>query len=108
MIFRLGLGIAAGAALVILPFVASSVWQNLLITTFYFAYLGQAWNILGGYAGQLSLGHAAFFAIGAYTSVVLHTHLGLSPWLGCSPAPSWRRSSARGSASSASPSGPPG
>ena len=58
------------------------MWQNLLITTFYFAYLGQAWNVLGGYAGQLSLGHAAFFSIGAYTSVVLHTHLGLSPWFG--------------------------
>lgn len=82
MILRVGLGAAAGAALVVLPFVASSVWQNLLITTFYFAFLGQAWNVLGGYAGQLSLGHAAFFSIGAYTSVVLHTHLGVSPWLG--------------------------
>jgi branched-chain amino acid transport system permease protein len=79
---RLALGLAAGAALCVLPFVVPSVWQNLLITTFYFAYLGQAWNVLGGYAGQLSLGHAAFFAVGAYTSVVLHLHLGLSPWLG--------------------------
>ncbi len=70
---RLGVGLGVGALLVWLPFTVSSVWQNLLITTFYFAYLGQAWNILGGYAGQLSLGHAAFFAIGAYTSVVLHT-----------------------------------
>lgn len=82
MIRRLGVGIAAGALLVWLPFNVASIWQNLLITAFYFAYLGQAWNILGGYAGQLSLGHAAFFAIGAYTSVVLHTHLGISPWLG--------------------------
>ena len=82
MILRVALGIGAGVALIILPFVVSSVWQNLLITTFYFAFLGQAWNVLGGYAGQLSLGHAAFFAIGAYTSVVLHTHLGISPWLG--------------------------
>jgi branched-chain amino acid transport system permease protein len=82
MIPRLALGLAAGAALCVLPFVVPSVWQNLLITTFYFAYLGQAWNILGGYAGQLSLGHAAFFAVGAYTSVVLNLHLGLSPWLG--------------------------
>ena len=82
MILRIVIGLAAGAALLLLPFVASSVWQNLLITTFYFAYLGQAWNVLGGYAGQLSLGHAAFFSIGAYTSVVLHTHLGLSPWVG--------------------------
>jgi branched-chain amino acid transport system permease protein len=82
MIRRVGVGIAAAGFLVWLPFVVSSVWQNLLITTFYFAFLGQAWNVLGGYAGQLSLGHAAFFAVGAYTSVVLHSHLGLSPWLG--------------------------
>ena len=82
MIRRLGAGVAVGSLLVWLPFAVSSVWQNLLITTFYFGFLGQAWNVLGGYAGQLSLGHAAFFAIGAYTSVVLHTHLGLSPWLG--------------------------
>ncbi len=79
---RLLSGAVAGVALIAVPFVASSAWQNLLITAFYFAYLGQAWNILGGYAGQLSLGHAAFFAIGAYTSVVLHSHLGLSPWIG--------------------------
>ena len=82
MIRRLGTGVAVGSLLVWLPFTVSSVWQNLLITTFYFGFLGQAWNVLGGYGGQLSLGHAAFFAIGAYTSVVLHTHLGLSPWLG--------------------------
>lgn len=82
MIPRLGVGIAAGALLVWLPFTVESIWQNLLITAFYFAYLGQAWNILGGYAGQLSLGHAAFFAIGAYTSVVLHAQFGISPWLG--------------------------
>ena len=82
MIRRLGTGVAVGSLLVWLPFAVSSVWQNLLITTFYFGFLGQAWNVLGGYAGQLSLGHAAFFAIGAYTSVMLHTHLGLSPWLG--------------------------
>jgi branched-chain amino acid transport system permease protein len=82
MIRRAGAWVLIGIALGVAPFVVSSVWQNLLITTFYFAYLGQAWNILGGYAGQLSLGHAAFFAVGAYTSVVLHTHLGISPWIG--------------------------
>ncbi len=79
---RVVLGIAVAAALAVLPFRVPSNWQNLLISTFYYAYLGQAWNILGGYAGQLSLGHAAFFAIGAYTSAVLAIHLGISPWLG--------------------------
>jgi branched-chain amino acid transport system permease protein len=46
------------------------------------AQLGVAWNILGGYAGQVSLGHAAFFGTGAYVSSLLSMKLGLSPWLG--------------------------
>ena len=82
MILRLALGALATGGLVVLPFVVPSTWQNLLITTFYYAFLGQAWNVLGGYAGQISLGHAAFFAVGAYTSVVLNLTFGLSPWLG--------------------------
>jgi branched-chain amino acid transport system permease protein len=41
-----------------------------------------AWNICGGYAGQLSLGHAAFFGMGAYTSTLLFVELSISPWLG--------------------------
>ena len=47
---------------------------------FLFAALGLAWNIVGGYAGQLSLGHAAYFGVGAY-SLALLSQLGLSPWL---------------------------
>lgn len=82
MRWRIGLGAVGGAALLVLPYWIPSTWQNLLISTFYYAFLGQAWNILGGYGGQLSLGHAAFFAIGAYTSAVLATHAGISPWLG--------------------------
>jgi branched-chain amino acid transport system permease protein len=79
---RIGVGTVVGLILLALPFWVSSTWQNLLITVFYYAFLGQAWNILGGYAGQLSLGHAAFFAIGAYTSAVLAVHYAVSPWLG--------------------------
>ncbi len=79
---RIGVGTLVGLILLALPFCVSSTWQNLLITVFYYAFLGQAWNILGGYAGQLSLGHAAFFAIGAYTSAVLAVHYAVSPWLG--------------------------
>jgi branched-chain amino acid transport system permease protein len=82
VIRRLAIGLGAAAGLLVLPFTVSSTWQNLLITTFYYAFLGQAWNILGGYAGQLSLGHAAFFAIGAYTAALLQLTTGLSPWLG--------------------------
>ena len=47
-----------------------------------FAAMGQAWNIVAGLANQISLGHAAFFGIGAYTSTLLLMHFGLSPWLG--------------------------
>lgn len=56
--------------------------QNFLILAMMFAQLGVAWNILGGYAGQVSLGHAAFFGIGAYTSSVLFVQFGVSPWIG--------------------------
>lgn len=47
-----------------------------------FAVLGMAWNLVGGYAGQLSLGHVAYFGIGAYGMSLLHERFGLSPWLG--------------------------
>jgi branched-chain amino acid transport system permease protein len=46
------------------------------------ASLGQCWNIVGGLANQLSLGHAAFFGIGAYTSTMLQINYGISPWGG--------------------------
>jgi branched-chain amino acid transport system permease protein len=45
------------------------------------AQMGVAWNIVGGYAGQVSLGHAAFYGLGAYTSTLLFTQFGLNPWL---------------------------
>jgi branched-chain amino acid transport system permease protein len=46
------------------------------------AQLGVAWNIVGGYAGQVSLGHAAFFGVGAYTSTLLLIRFGVNPWIG--------------------------
>jgi branched-chain amino acid transport system permease protein len=48
----------------------------------FYASISSAWNIVGGFAGQLSLGHAAFFGIGAYTSTLLFINLGISPWIG--------------------------
>src|SRR5262245_65644622 len=53
-----------------------------MIFIFFYAYLGQAWNIVGGYAGQLSAGHAAFVGIGGYASALLSMRLGLTPWVG--------------------------
>jgi len=75
------LALAVGAAL--FPLIATRpTWQNTAILMLMTAQLGVAWNILGGYAGQVSLGHAAFFGAGAYTSTLLSLKLGLSPWLG--------------------------
>jgi len=59
----------------------SDFWLNFLIMVLYAAVLGQAWNILGGYGGQFSFGHAAFFGTGAYATAVLQVQLGLNPWL---------------------------
>jgi branched-chain amino acid transport system permease protein len=56
--------------------------QDAAIFILLWAGLAGAWNIAGGFAGQLSLGHAAFFGLGAYTSTLLKIYLGLSPWIG--------------------------
>lgn len=55
---------------------------RILCLALLFAAMAQAWNIVAGLANQVSLGHAAFFGIGAYTSTLLLIHFGLSPWLG--------------------------
>ena len=60
---------------------ASDFWLGLAITALYYGFLGQAWNMLGGYGGQFSFGHAAFFGTGAYTAAVLQVQLGLNPWI---------------------------
>ncbi len=56
--------------------------RHVMIMIFLYATLGLAWNMIGGYAGQISLGHAIFFGIGAYTSTLLLMKLGVSPWAG--------------------------
>jgi branched-chain amino acid transport system permease protein len=61
---------------------SGSALLNVFLLIFLFGYLAQSWNILGGFAGQLSLGHAAFFGIGAYTSTLLFIEFGVSPWIG--------------------------
>jgi branched-chain amino acid transport system permease protein len=59
-----------------------SYLQDVVILSFMWAGLALAWNIAGGYAGLISLGHAAFFGIGAYTSSILMVSAGLTPWIG--------------------------
>jgi branched-chain amino acid transport system permease protein len=73
---------AALAVLLVLPLFLGSYAVTLFIFIFFYAFLGQAWNIVGGYAGQLSAGHAAFVGVGAYASVMLSMHAGLTPWIG--------------------------
>ena len=76
--------------LLILPFIAlvmpviglSSYIMHVLILVIMWSVIGMAWNILGGYCGQVSFGHAAFFGMGAYTAGLLYLHLGWSAWWG--------------------------
>ena len=62
--------------------IADKFYLHVLIMMLFYAGASLAWNIVGGYAGQLSLGHAAFFGIGAYTSSLLFVNDGISPWIG--------------------------
>ena len=78
----LALGAAAILVLLVLPAVLSSYAVTVFIFIFFYGYLGQAWNVLGGYAGQLSAGHAAFVGVGGYATTLLSMHWGLSPWIG--------------------------
>src|SRR6476659_1088712 len=70
------------AILVIAPVFANDYLLTVLIIILYFAYTGQAWNILMGFAGQLSLGHALYVGLGAYTTAALYVHFGIGPWVG--------------------------
>ena len=71
------------AALAAVPLVVqSNVVLNFLIVALMIALAGQGWNILGGYGGQYSFGHAAFFGTGAYATAILQVHYGVNAWLG--------------------------
>lgn len=70
------------AALLPLTLDPQGYWIRVLTFTLLFAAMAQAWNIIGGLANQTSLGHAAFFGIGAYASTLLLLNFGLSPWIG--------------------------
>jgi branched-chain amino acid transport system permease protein len=68
--------------LVAAPWLANDYLLTVLIIILYFAYTGQAWNVMMGFAGQLSLGHAIYVGLGAYTTAALYVHFGIGPWLG--------------------------
>ena len=76
------LGVAALVVLFGLPKLVTSHQLHVAFQILLFGYLSYCWNILGGFAGQPSFGHALFMAVGAYTSTVLLLDFGISPWLG--------------------------
>jgi ABC-type branched-subunit amino acid transport system ATPase component/ABC-type branched-subunit amino acid transport system permease subunit len=76
------LAILSVAYLVLTLFVKNSYYQLILTLVPVWALFGVSWNILSGYGGQLSFGHASFFGIGAYTVTLAVVYWGLSPWLG--------------------------
>ena len=80
-----GLCLAILAGLVVL-FSGDSFTLGILATAFLFAGLASAWNIIGGFGGQFSLGHSVFFAIGAYVVANLYLRAGILPWFGLIPA----------------------
>ena len=62
--------------------IRSATYLHILVLLYFYAYLTTSWNLVGGFAGVLPLGHAAFVGIGAYTSTILFLQYGVSPWLG--------------------------
>jgi branched-chain amino acid transport system permease protein len=68
---------------VMLSFVVQERYHHRVLTlVFLWAAMGLAWNIISGYAGQISFGHQVFFGIGAYVTVLLVVKAGLTPWIG--------------------------
>jgi branched-chain amino acid transport system permease protein len=63
-------------------FTDSGVWLNFVMMSLYAGLLAQAWNLLGGFGGQFSFGHALFFGFGAYVQAIAQLQFGLNPWVG--------------------------
>lgn len=78
----LGLLLGLVALLLAAPLVAGDYLLSILIVICVQAYLGLAWNIMMGFAGQFSLGHALYVGLGAYSAGALYVHFGVSPWIG--------------------------
>ena len=75
---------ATGAVLLLaFPFIFRSVFSHhTMILILMYALMAQSWNVVAGFSGQISLGHAIFFGIGAYSSTVLFAKYGITPWVG--------------------------
>lgn len=81
-VFRI-LGLGLFAFLAAFPFIfTGTFFHHVMIMIFLHAIMAQSWNVVAGMSGQISLGHAVFFGIGAYASAVLYVKFGISPWMG--------------------------
>lgn len=76
------LWIIAAASIIVPFFLPNKYFQDIAVMTFLWAGLASSWNLYSGYCGRLSIGHAAFLGIGAYTSSLLYLNFGVSPWIG--------------------------
>jgi branched-chain amino acid transport system permease protein len=80
---RATVGLAVVAALLIVfPAFAGPYALSVATLILYFAYTGQAWNVMMGFAGQLSLGHSLYVGVGAYAAGAVFFHYGIGPWAG--------------------------
>ena len=73
--------VVLAAALAVLPLVMTDRMESIGVRTLIFAIMAVGWNLMSGYGGMFSFGHAAFFGIGAYTDAYLLVEYGVSPWL---------------------------
>jgi len=71
-----------GLFLLALPNIVNPYLLSVATLILYLAYTGQAWNVMMGFAGQLSLGHSLYVGVGAYASAALFVHYGVGPWAG--------------------------
>jgi branched-chain amino acid transport system permease protein len=69
------------AAAGIAGFFLDGFWLSLLVLVFYYALVGMAWNLMMGYAGMLSIGHALYLGTSAYATAILDVRYGVSPWI---------------------------
>jgi branched-chain amino acid transport system permease protein len=82
MIQRIAMVFIAFAVAVIPLAVSAPFFIHLMIMVLLWTVLGASWNILGGFAGQVSFGHSAFLGVGAYTTMILYLNWGIAPWYG--------------------------
>ena len=80
---QLIVGAVIAVLIAAIPFGVKDVYLlNVVVLTLLYAAMAQSWNILGGYCGQISLGHALYFGLGAYATTLLWVNNGVTPWAG--------------------------